>query len=144
MKLAVRYYSRGGNTKKVAQSIAQAVGVGAETIDSPLAAPVDVLFLGGALYAGGIDGALRSYIEALSPATVKCVAVFSTAAVKTSAYPQLKKLLEEKGISVTDREFHCRGQFAALHRGRPNADDLTEAAQFAKKIIEESVSHDNL
>ena len=36
MKIAVRYYSRGGNTKKLADAIAKAVGVEALTADTPL------------------------------------------------------------------------------------------------------------
>lgn len=33
MKIAVRYYSRSGSTKKLADAVAQAVGVTAQTTD---------------------------------------------------------------------------------------------------------------
>ena len=46
MKIAVRYFSRGGNTKKLADAIAKAVGVDAETTSVPLTEDVDILFLG--------------------------------------------------------------------------------------------------
>ena len=36
MKIAVRYFSRGGNTKKLADAIANAVGVDAEATSVPL------------------------------------------------------------------------------------------------------------
>ena len=34
-----------------------------------------------------------------------------------------------------DREFHCKGQFKGMNKGRPNEDDLKAAAEFAGKII---------
>lgn len=136
MNIAVRYASRGGNTKQVAEAIAVAAGVTAETVAIPLPPGADLLFLGGAVYAGGIDTTLREFIDALSPNVVGVVAVFSTAAVKTSAYPQMKKLLQAKGTVVLDQEYHCRGQFTLMHHGRPNAEDLARAARFAQEIIQ--------
>ena len=41
--------------------------------------PVDLLFVGGGVYAWDIDKALRAYLEGLSPETVKSVAAFTTA-----------------------------------------------------------------
>ncbi len=69
MKKAVRYYSRLGNTKTIAEAIAAGAGVEAVSItDEPaLTAPVDVLFLGGAPYANIMDPALRAYAEKLDP-----------------------------------------------------------------------------
>ena len=46
MKAAIRYYSKGGNTEKVALAISKATGLPAETIDVPLLEDVDILFLG--------------------------------------------------------------------------------------------------
>lgn len=135
MSIEIRYASRGGNTQRVAQAIAGAVGVQALLVDRPVEAKTELLFLGGSVYAGGIDASLRSFIDTLSPEMVSKVAVFGTAAVKTSAYPQIKALLEAKQIKVLDREFHCRGQFAFVHRGRPNAEDLRQAEQFAREVV---------
>ena len=53
---AVRYYSRSGNTKLVADAIADAIHVKAVSVDqadAPLTEKADVLFIGGALYAYG-------------------------------------------------------------------------------------------
>ena len=52
MSVAVRYYSRSGNTQKVAEYIAEAAGVDAVSVDSKdaeLNEKVDTLFIGGAL-----------------------------------------------------------------------------------------------
>lgn len=37
--------------------------------------------------------------------------------------------------AVADEEFHCRGQFGKIHKGRPNADDLNAVSAFAKRVI---------
>lgn len=58
MNAAVRYYSRSGNTKAVAEAIAKGAGVQAVSVDAAdakITEPVDVLFIGGALYAYGLD-----------------------------------------------------------------------------------------
>lgn len=44
MKIAVRYYSKTGNTKKLADVIAKAANVSAESIPTKLKEPFDVLF----------------------------------------------------------------------------------------------------
>jgi hypothetical protein len=36
---------------------------------------------------------------------------------------------------MDEREFHCKGEFKGLHKGRPNEADLNAAEDFAKAII---------
>lgn len=50
MTIAVRYQSRGGNTKVVAEAIAKAAGVIAESIDTPVSEPIDLLIVGGTAF----------------------------------------------------------------------------------------------
>ncbi|MDR1539682.1 MAG: flavodoxin [Clostridiales bacterium] len=135
MKVAVRYFSRSGNTKKLADAIAKSVKVASQSIAEPFNQPVDMLFLGGSVHGFGIDSELKQFIASLSSEKVKKVVVFSTTAVVKSAYPYIKKLLDDKGISVSDQEFHCRGKFSILHKDRPNDKDCMDAAIFAKKLI---------
>ena len=78
MKIAVRYQSRGGNTKAVAEAIANAANVKAEPIDVPFNEPIDILFIGGGVYAQDIDRSLKNYLETLDPNDVKSIAAFST------------------------------------------------------------------
>lgn len=135
MKIAIRYYSKTGNTKKLADAIAQAVGVPALDVDTPLEEPVDVLFLGSAVYAAGVDQKVKDFIAGLDPAKMKNVVNFSTAALLPSTYGQISKLLAAKGIPLDEREFHCRGRFQFVHKNRPNEEDIAQVKQFAKKII---------
>lgn len=133
MNIEVRYLSKSGNTEKLAKAIAEEVGVVAETITKGVSKTTDILFLGGAVYGAGVDSKIKSFISNLDN-NIKEVVVFSTAAIIPSAYPQMKKLLEKKGIKVSDQEFHCRGQFLITHRGRPNANDIRLAKEFARSF----------
>ncbi|WP_423363060.1 flavodoxin domain-containing protein [Mycoplasma sp. P36-A1] len=134
MKYAVRYYSRGGNTQKIAKAIASELQVEAEDIYQPIKESVDYLFLGEAIYANGIDDKIKEFIKNTDPKLVKKVVIFSTSAIKSSAYPQMKKILENANFKVSEKQFHCKGQFSFFHKGRPNQQDLKEAQAFAKQF----------
>lgn len=130
MKTAVRYYSRSGNTKAVAEAIAKAADVSAVSVDSADAAiqePVDVLFIGGALYAYGIDSHLKDFLKTLKKSDVKKAVVFSTSWISKHAIDIIKKELGEKGIQTVDEFFYAKN--------KPNSEQLEEAAAFAKKFL---------
>ena len=63
MKIEVRYYTRSGNTKKLAQAIAQAVGTECCDTKQPLTEKTDVLFLGSSMYAGGVDEEVKTFLK---------------------------------------------------------------------------------
>jgi flavodoxin len=139
MNISVRYVSKSGNTEKLAQAIAGALGVQAVSIT---AADTDqdegeVIFLGAALYGFGIDDAVKSFIQRLDKARVKQVVVFSTTALLKSVHSQIKALLDQKGIPLYGEQLHCWGEFAVMHKGRPNEKDLERARAFAKKAAAE-------
>ncbi len=134
MKIAVRYYSRSGNTKKIAEAIAGAVGAEAKTISEPLTEDVDILFLGSAPYAFNVDDEVKNFIGNINVSVGKVIN-FSTAAVISSTRKYVEKLLAEKNIPVAKEEFSCRGAFAMLHKGKPDENDCKAAADFARKII---------
>ena len=134
MKTAVRYVSRGGNTEKIAHAIAKAIGTAAKSVDTPLSGPVDMLFLGGAIYAGKPDKRLAAFVRTLTKDAVKRIVVFSTSADGKPLLPKLKALLEERGITVSDETFACAGKFLFANREKPSETDCEEAAQFAKKL----------
>jgi flavodoxin len=137
MKIEVRYVSRGGNTKKVAEAIAKAIDVEAKDCSIPLTAPVDLLFLGGSVYWGGADKNLKQFIEQLNPSLIKCIATFGTSALTKEPDRETAKLADKKGIPVSQFTFHCKGSFSAMHKGRPNAEDLKQAAIFARNVVNE-------
>ena len=134
MNVAVRYYTKSGNTKKLAEAVANAVGVKAETTDKALTQDVDILFLCSSVYAYGVDESVKRFISGIHVNVGKVVNV-STAALVKSTYKQVGKLLKEKGILHAQEEFYCKGSFGPIHKGRPNEQDCKEAAEFAKKIV---------
>ena len=134
MDIKVRYYSKSGNTEKLAMAVAAAAGCTAKTVSEPISKQTDILFLGGAIYAGKINKELREFIVNLSADKVKKVVVFSTAATGDSMWSQVKSLLEEKGIAVADEFFHCRGKFLFANKNRPNDEDLNNAVAFVQKF----------
>ena len=134
MKTAVRYYSRSGNTKKLALAVGEAVGAEVLDVSAPLTERVDILFLGSSVYAGGIDEAVKSFIEE-NKAMIGKICNFSTSAIAGSTWKQVKKQAEKCGVEMAEEEFYCRGSFTIMHRGRPNDADLKAAAAFAKSIV---------
>jgi len=135
VNIEVRFFSRSGNTGKVADAIAKAAGVEAKDCNVPIIEQVDLLFLGASVYGGGIDKSLKEFIEKLDPKNVKCVALFGTSAIAKRPEKEPEKMLLEKNISIAQRRFYCRGAFTIMHRGRPNAGDLNQAAEFALEVI---------
>ena len=106
---AVRYYSKSGNTKTIAEAIAEGVGVQAVSItDEPaLTEYADVLFLGGAPYANIMAPELKAYAEKLDKSTVGKVILFTTSNWSRRTVLALKKMLRDKGINVADRYFYA-------------------------------------
>ena len=51
MTIAVRYYSKTGNTKKLAERIAKEAGVKALPITEPITEDIETLFLASSVYA---------------------------------------------------------------------------------------------
>ena len=134
MNYAVRYYTKTGNTKKLADAVAKAVGVEALPISSPVDEKVDILFLGNSYYAFNIDPEVRDFIRSLDRKKVGCIVNIGSAAMLTSTYKKVKAEADKVGIKMDEREFHCKGEFKGVHKGRPNEDDLKAAAEFAKGI----------
>ena len=135
MKYAVRYYTKTGNTKKLAQAIAGALGVEALPISEPVTEPVDILFLGNSYYAFSIDPEVRKFIQSLDKEKVGSIANFGSAAMLNSTYKKVKAEADKVGIPMQEKEFHCRGEFKGVHKGRPNEVDVASAVAFAKSFV---------
>ena len=137
MKIAVRYYTKTGNTKRLAEAVAEAAGAEALPLSAPIEEPVDVLFLGNSYYAFSIDPEVREFIRKLDKEKVGRIVNFGSAAMLNSTYKKVKAEADKVGIPMDPREFHCKGEFKGVHKGRPNEEDLAAAAAFARTIVEE-------
>lgn len=83
MKVAVRYYTKTGNTKRLAEAVAEAVGVQALTIETPVTEQVDILFLGNSYYAFTIDPEVRAFVQSLDKDKVGRIVNFGSARCST-------------------------------------------------------------
>lgn len=136
MKLAIRYYSQTGNTKKMAEGLGDALGIQAVSIDEPITEPVDILFLGNSYYAFSIAPEVREFIQSLDKDMVGRIVNFGSAAMLNSTWGKVKKETDKKGIPLDEEEFHCKGQFKGIHKGRPNQEDVNHLIAFAKQLLE--------
>lgn len=104
MKIAVRYQSRGGNTKAVAEVIANSLGVKAEAVDSAINEWVDVLFVVGGVYMGKMDESLYNFLSELNSENVGQIVCFSTTGSMASTIRQIKQAAKRKEIKVNENE----------------------------------------
>ncbi len=134
MRVEVRYFSKGGATKKLADAIAGAVGAEAKTVDRPLEQFADVVFLGASVYAGKPDPAVLNFLSANAKNIGKIV-VFGSACTKKSTYAAIKSAAASNAIKTAEMFFQCKGNFLFFNKNRPNDQDCNDAADFAKKQI---------
>jgi flavodoxin len=143
MKIAIRYQSHGGNTKEVAEIIAKAVGIMAESIEKPITEPVDLLFIGGGVYKWDIDPSLKNYLENLDPKLIKSVAAFTTASGMDKT-KSIISIVKSKGINVEKETLPLRF-FARNHewlRGKEfkkiNEKQILLINDFVNKIMKKN------
>ena len=137
MSFAVRYYTKTGNTKRLADAIAKELGVEELPISEPVTEKVDILFLGNSYYAFNIDPEVRNFVASLSKDKVGKIVNFGSAALLNSTYKKVKAEADKVGVPMDEKEFHCKGEFKGLHKGRPDEDDIKAAVEFVKQYKEE-------
>ncbi len=131
MKIEIRYFSKLGHTRDIANAMGEELGIEAKSIvDAPqLEGTTDILFLGGAPYANVMDGKLRAYAKSLKAEEVKLVVLFTTSNWSRRTVRSLRKILTGNGIAVWEDYFY------AHMLNIPNR--IPEAKKFARKVLEE-------
>ena len=129
MKALVAFFSAGGRTRRVALRLAEAIGAPVYEIRPKV--PYTSADL------NWMNRRSRSSLEMKDPDKVGRIVNFGTAALLNSTWKKVKAEAEKKGIAMDEREFHCRGEFKGMHKGRPNKKDLEEAAAFVRSVISE-------
>ena len=130
MNIAIRYYSKLGHTKDIAEAIGEELGVPAiSVVDEPeLTEGVDLLFLGGAPYANVMEKELREYAKRLNAEKVKRVVLFTTSNWSRRTVRSLRKILAGNGIEVHPDYFYAH--MLNIPRRVP------EAKKFARTIVD--------
>lgn len=133
MKIEIRYYSRSGNTKKLADAVSAALNIEAFDVSIPLKEKVDILFLGCSYYAFDVDEAVKEFIKGNGDKIGKIVC-FGTSAMMKSMKKPVSRVANTVNGTVANEEFHCRGKFGVIHKSRPDENDLKAVMEFAKKV----------
>ena len=135
-KFGVRYFSRTGHTKLIAEAMAGELGCEAVPTSERIRGYTDTLFLGGAIYAGKIDESIKGFISRLDRRNVGKIILFRDAAIGDPC-SKMRKLLTEKGFLAETETFTCKGSFKFIAKGHPDATDFENAKSFARKWMKE-------
>lgn len=148
MKTLICYASvHHGNTKKVAEAIAHAIGaelVAAKDLKTKNTGGYDLVGFGSGIYFSKHHKSLLDAVDGSPDVPGQKAFIFSTAgfpAGKFLFHRALKTKLREKGFIITG-DFSCRGldtykifgTFGGMNKGHPDNNDLNQAQNFAKKI----------
>lgn len=136
---AVVVDSRGGNTRKVADAMAEELGVPVGDFTALLPDDVKTLFLGSGTYGGRPGEAMIKFIKS-GTFTGRKVAIFGTSGSPAGSEKMIAVMtdtLKRKGATILGN-YHCGGKFLVLNWGRPNNEDLDNAKKFAKAMLKVS------
>jgi flavodoxin len=134
-EISVFVDSRGGNTRKMADAIADELGIKAENVTTSLPES-KILFLGSGTYGGKPGEAMMKFIESGNVSGRK-VAIFGTSASLAGGQKMISAMtdmLMQKGAIILG-SYHCKGRFLLVNWGHPNKEDLDNARKFAREMI---------
>jgi flavodoxin len=145
------------NTEKIAHAIAKVLDAPVKTpqqINPEELSEYSLIGFGSGIYSAKHHKSLLDLADRLPRVTRKNAFIFSTCGVPAIVYDGerfrefvlknhslLREKLESRGYTIID-EFGCRGFntnsflkfFGGLNKGRPNAEDLMNAEEFARNV----------
>ena len=165
MKILICYHSDTGNTKAVAESMAEGLGdhdvtlSPAKEVDPASFNTYDVVFVGSGVYAGAVGKSVKKLMKkatALPPNIVLyCTHSNPDPSFYTKAFAKIEKQITEANCKLCS-QFHCIGEnknpqvvelliktmptmkeILADAKGHPDAKDLENAKAFAKSVLQE-------
>jgi flavodoxin len=150
--LIVRSYHH-RNTEKIAQAMARVLDAQVKTPDQVQPEELqqfDLIGFGSGIYDEKHHTDLLDLVDRLPPVTNGRAFIFSTFGVPAGSmadsarefHTPLRDRLHSKGYRIVG-EFGCRGLntnaflkwFGGLNKGRPNAEDVRHAEEFARSLI---------
>ena len=131
----VVYYSKAGNTRKVAEAIAAELDVSAEDVKTKGELAKDSFaFLGSGCYFPMPGRGFKKFI-ARNDFSGRKVALFGTSGDgKGSEVEALEKMVTAKGAKVVGK-FYCKGKFLFFfNRKNPTPEELGNATKLAREM----------
>ncbi|HZD43003.1 MAG TPA: flavodoxin family protein [Methanomicrobiales archaeon] len=135
-----------GNTAKVARTLAEVLQ--ADLVKTKDATPAmlqnyDLVGFGSGIYFGRHHRSLLAFMDTLPNENGKKVFIFSTSGTgRAEAHRTLREMVMAKGFLLIG-QFACKGYdtffllrlIGGINRGRPDEQDLEDAARFAESLI---------
>lgn len=135
MPAAVVYYSRTGNTKRIAEAIARGAKARCEPVEKAGEVEgADLLFVGTPVHSFGPSKPILEFLRGRDWGG-KRVALFCTYAGlgNRRTLRKMAREVEKRGGKVVG-EFWCRGRFKFMGKGRPSAEDERRAEEFGERV----------
>jgi len=137
------------NTEKIAKVFANVLDAEIKTpqqINPEMLQEYNLIGFGSGIYGAQHHKSLLDLADKLPQTMNKSAFIFSTGALTgkkkaTKDHSKLREKLQSKGYLIVD-EFQCKGfntnsfmkYFGGMNKGRPNAEDLKHAEEFAQKF----------
>jgi flavodoxin len=135
------------NTEKVAKIFAKVLNAqikAPQEIDPEELQDYGLVGFGSGIYSAKHHKSILDLVDKLPQVNNKKAFIFSTCTFKRDLkknHSTLKEKLQSKGYTIVN-EFNCKGRntnsfskfFGGLNRGRPNAEDLKDAEEFAQNL----------
>jgi flavodoxin len=149
MKSIIILYSyHQNNTEKIANVITKILDAEIKTpkqVNPDELQEYSLIGFGSGIYSENLHKSILDLADKLPQVTYKKAFIFSTSGIaeKNKNHKQIREKLQSKGYEIVD-EFNCRGFntnsflkfFGGMNKGRPNAEDIKNAEEFAQKILE--------
>lgn len=159
MKVLMIYISlHHGNTEKVAETMANILDadlVQVKQADATMLERYELVGFGSGIYFGEHSESLLDFVDKLPVVKNKKAFIFSTSGLRKIPLVHdfnkpLRRKLQQKGLDIV-AEFSCRGLdtyrvaglVGGVNKGRPNANDLKKAEDFAKGLKDSLQSYFN-
>ena len=149
MEAIVVYFTKTGNTKKVANAIARGLGknwdvkmVSVEKANLNEIVKAEIIGFGSGIYYGQPGEEFGKFVNKLPSMEGKSVFLFSTSGTGGEKLLRpVRERLEEKGADVIG-EFGCKAYdnwgplklIGGINKGRPDSKDLARAKEFGEKL----------
>jgi flavodoxin len=159
MKALIIYISvHHGNTEKVAKVMANALDAAlleVKQADASTLGQYDLIGFGSGIYFGKHHKSLLDFVDKLPVLKNKKAFIFSTSGLRKIPFVHnfdkpLREKLQRKGFDIIG-EFSCRGLdtyratklVGGVNKGRPDAEDLKQAEDFASGLKNSGASYLN-
>lgn len=149
--LIIVYSYHHKNTLKIAQALADILAAEVKSPDQvdPQSVPnYDLIGFGSGIYGESHHKSMLALADNVPIVQDRPVFIFSTAALTGQEkahkdHATIREKLQSKGYRILD-EFQCKGFntnsfmrfFGGMNKGRPNAEDLQKATNFAQDLIQ--------